>query len=171
MRTALIRSLFRFASFRYPEHAALIGRLLSIPPKRADRAIVTFLTDTEIAALLASPDRATRIGWRDHTLVALAIQTGPQVSELVGLTCGDVELGAGAHVRCHGKGRKEPSPRSADLLETSSASGSRNGSASRAIRSSPDRAASGSAVTPWAGSSLVTSSPPRPDALHSPASR
>ena len=29
------------------------------------------------------------------------------VSELTGLVCADVRLGAGAHVRCHGKGRKE----------------------------------------------------------------
>jgi integrase/recombinase XerD len=29
------------------------------------------------------------------------------VSELTALTCGAVHLGTGAHVRCHGKGRKE----------------------------------------------------------------
>ena len=44
-RLAAIHSLFRFAALRHPEHAALIQRVLAIPPKRADRAIVTFLTD------------------------------------------------------------------------------------------------------------------------------
>ncbi len=106
-RLTAIRSLFQFASFRHPEHGSLIGRVLSIPPKRTDRAIVTFLTDAEIEAVLASPDRDTRIGRRDHTILAVAIQTGLRVSELVGLTCGDMKLGAGAHVRCQGKGRKE----------------------------------------------------------------
>jgi integrase/recombinase XerD len=106
-RLTAIRSLFQFASFQHPEHAALIGRVLSIPPKRADRAIVTFLTDAEIEALLAAPDRAITIGRRDHAILDLAIQTGLRVSELVGLTCGDVELAVGAHVRCHGKGRKD----------------------------------------------------------------
>lgn len=106
-RLTAIRSLFQFAAFRHPEHGALISRVLSIPPKRADQAIVTFLTDNEIDAVLASPDRDTRIGRRDHTILAVAIQTGLRVSELVALTCGDVKLGAGAHVRCHGKGRKE----------------------------------------------------------------
>lgn len=106
-RLTAIRSLFQFASFRHPEHGALISRVLSIPPKRGERAIVTFLTDTEIDAVLASPKRATRIGRRDHAILAVAIQTGLRVSELVGLTRGDVELGVGAHVRCHGKGRKE----------------------------------------------------------------
>jgi site-specific recombinase XerD len=30
-----------------------------------------------------------------------------RVSELIGLSCGDIVLGTGAHVRCMGKGRKE----------------------------------------------------------------
>jgi len=35
------------------------------------------------------------------------VQTGLRVSELLALTCGDVQLGAGAHLRTLGKGRKE----------------------------------------------------------------
>jgi len=37
----------------------------------------------------------------------LAIQTGLRLSELIGLRRHDIALGFGAHVRCHGKGRKE----------------------------------------------------------------
>lgn len=37
------------------------------------------------------------------------MQTGLRVSELIGLRCQDVVLGAGAHVHCYGKGRKERS--------------------------------------------------------------
>ena len=37
----------------------------------------------------------------------MAVQTGLRVSELTGLTCGDVTLGTGANLRCRGKGRKE----------------------------------------------------------------
>ena len=37
----------------------------------------------------------------------MAVQTGLRASELTGLQCEAVQLGAGAHVRCHGKGRKE----------------------------------------------------------------
>jgi integrase/recombinase XerD len=40
-------------------------------------------------------------------LLLLAVQTGLRVSELINLTCGEVALGNGAHVRCMGKGRKE----------------------------------------------------------------
>lgn len=106
-RLTAIRSLFGFAANRHPEHAAVIQRVLAIPPKRTDRALVTYLTDDEMHALLAAPDRATKIGRRDHALLLLALETGLRVSELTALTCNAVRLGAGAHVRCHGKGRKE----------------------------------------------------------------
>ena len=106
-RLTAVRSLFRFAAYRHPEHAGTIQRVLAIPPKRTDRALVTYLTEQEMAALLAAPDRVTRIGRRDHALLLLALETGLRVSELTALTCGAVHLGVGAHVRCHGKGRKE----------------------------------------------------------------
>ena len=81
--------------------------MLAIPAKRASQTIVTFLTDPEAEALLAAPDRATRTGRRDHAWIQLAIQTGLRASELTALTRGDVHLGAGAYVACHGKGRKD----------------------------------------------------------------
>jgi site-specific recombinase XerD len=106
-RLAAIHSLFRYAALRHPEHAALISRVLAIPPKRFERDLVTYLTEPETSALLAAPGRSARTGRRDHALLALAIQTGLRVSEIAALQCGDITLGPGAHVRCHGKGRKE----------------------------------------------------------------
>jgi integrase/recombinase XerD len=106
-RLAAIRSLFRYAALRAPEHAAQISRVLAIPPKRCDRAIVCFLTGQEIDALLAAPGQDSWLARRDHALLAVAVQTGLRVSELTGLTASDVHLGPGAHVRCHGKGRKD----------------------------------------------------------------
>ena len=81
-RLAAIHSLYRYAALRHPEHAHDIQRVLSIPPKRTDRALVTFLDEAEIDALLAAPDRATWTGRRDHALLMLAIQTGLRASEL-----------------------------------------------------------------------------------------
>jgi len=106
LRLAAIHSLFRFAQHRHPEHAQDIARVLAIPLKRADRAIVTFLDENEIEAVLAAPDRSTWTGRRDHALLVLAIQTGLRASELTGLRCGDVQLTTGPNVRCAGKGRK-----------------------------------------------------------------
>jgi integrase/recombinase XerD len=106
-RLAAVHSLFAYAALRHPEHAALIQRVLAIPAKRTDRQLVSFLTRDEVDALLAAPDRDTWVGRRDHALLLVAVQTGLRVSELTTLTCEDVELGTGAHLRCHGKGRKE----------------------------------------------------------------
>jgi integrase/recombinase XerD len=106
-RLSAIRSFYRFAILRHPEHAELMGRILAIPPKRFERVIVTFLVEKEVEAILAAPERKTFLGRRDHALLLLAIQTGLRVSELTLLTCGDIALGTGAHVCCLGKGRKE----------------------------------------------------------------
>src|ERR1700737_673695 len=105
-RLTAIRSLFRYAALRHPEHAAVIERVLAIPRKRFDRRIVTFLIEPELDALFRAPDRSTWTGRRDHTLLTLAAQTGLRASELIGLRISDVHLGTGAHVSCMGKGRK-----------------------------------------------------------------
>src|ERR1700720_2773695 len=51
-RLAAIRCLFRFAALRHPEHAALIARVLAIPTKHCDRAVVSYLNEDESAALV-----------------------------------------------------------------------------------------------------------------------
>lgn len=107
-RLAAIHSLFRYAALHHPDHAASIQRVLAIPPKRFDRGIVTYLTDPEIDALLDAPDQRSWTGRRDRTMLAVAVQTGLRASELTGLTIDDAHLGRpGAHLSCHGKGRKQ----------------------------------------------------------------
>ena len=101
-RLAAIHSLFRYAVPRAPEHAVVISQVLSIPPRRRERAVVSYLTPEETDALLAAPDRASWHGRRDHALLLLAVQTGLRVSELTGLTIGDVHLGTAPHAYCHG---------------------------------------------------------------------
>jgi integrase/recombinase XerD len=69
-RLAAIRSMFRYAALRHPEHSALIQQVLAIPDKRSERTVVTFLTDTEVNALdrrpgPTNPDRPARSGPTD----------------------------------------------------------------------------------------------------------
>lgn len=106
-RLAAIRSLFHYAAVRHPEHAAVIARVLAVPQKRFDKATVSYLTDSEVAVLLDTPDADRWEGRRDRALLAVAIQTGLRVTELTNLDCGDVSLDTGAHLRCEGKGRKQ----------------------------------------------------------------
>jgi site-specific recombinase XerD len=81
--------------------------VLAIPSKRFTRTLVQFLTRAEVEALLAAPDQRTWFGRRDHAFLLVAVQTGLRVSEMTGLTRQDLVVGAGAHVRVIGKGRKE----------------------------------------------------------------
>jgi site-specific recombinase XerD len=57
--------------------------------------------------VVAAPNQTTWSGRRDYVLLRLAIQTGLRLSEIISLRYADVRLGQAAHVRCHGKGRKE----------------------------------------------------------------
>jgi integrase/recombinase XerD len=81
--------------------------VLAIQTKRTATTIVTFLDREELHALLAAPDPTSWHGRRDQALLAVAAQTGLRVSELTGLTIGDVHLGVGPYVYCRGKGRKD----------------------------------------------------------------
>lgn len=108
-RLAAIRSFFRYVAMTDPTWLLHCQRILSMPSKRYVKRSVTFLDAQEIAALLVAPDRTTWVGRRDHALLLLALQTGLRASEPISLRCKDVVLGAGAHIRCVGKGRKERS--------------------------------------------------------------
>lgn len=67
-------------------------RVLAIPLKRIDRALIIYLTEPEVETLPAACDLATWTGRRDHALPLWAVQTGQRVSELTGLTCTDLHL-------------------------------------------------------------------------------
>jgi site-specific recombinase XerD len=106
LRLTAIRSLFRYAALRHPEHAAVISRVLSLPAKRFDRRIVTFLTAEESVALIGATPENRWEGRRDRAMLTLALHAGLRVSELISLNRADIELGTGAHVRVKGKARK-----------------------------------------------------------------
>jgi len=107
LRLTAIHSFFRYAAFELPTHAAQIQRVLAIPSKRFTRTLVSFLTRPEVDALLAAADRSTWSGRRDHAFILTAVQTGLRLSEMTELKREDLILGAGAHLRVIGKGRKE----------------------------------------------------------------
>ena len=106
-RLAAIRSFFKYVAINEPQLLHHCQRIIAIPSKRYEKRTIGYLNQDEINALIAAPDISTWIGRRDYTLLLLTIQTGLRVSELINLTCGDVVLGTGAHIRCMGKGRRE----------------------------------------------------------------
>jgi integrase/recombinase XerD len=109
LRLTAIHSFFHFLEYEEPGYSAQIQRVLAIPSKRHEQRLIHFLERKEIEALLASPDKTTWIGHRDHALLFLALQTGLRLSELISLSRTSLVLDQAAHVRCIGKGRKERS--------------------------------------------------------------
>jgi integrase/recombinase XerD len=107
VRLAAIRSFFRYVAIHAPEYSAVSQRVLAMKSKRHVRRPVSFLTSTEIEALLAAPVLNRWNGRRDRALLLLALETGLRASEITGLRCENLVLGAAAHVTCLGKGRKE----------------------------------------------------------------
>ena len=106
-RLSAIRSFFKYVAVNEPQLLHHCQRVLAMPAKRHEKRAVDYLSRAEIEAVIAAPDLSTWHGRRDRALLVLALQTGLRVSELINLSCGDVELGTGAHVSCMGKGRKE----------------------------------------------------------------
>ncbi len=64
------------------------------------------LTEEQVAALLAAPDVSQPLGLRDKAMLELLYASGLRVSELVGLTLGQLRLDEGFLV-AFGKGSKE----------------------------------------------------------------
>ena len=100
---------FHYAVIESPQHAGHVQRVLAIPSKRTVRRMIDFLEREEIEALLNVVERSSWIGRRNHALLLTMAQTGLRLSEITRTRLADVELGAGPHVRCLGKGRKERS--------------------------------------------------------------
>ncbi len=98
-----LRGFFAFAASEgfLPESPAALIENPKLPKLLPD-----VLSREEIERLLAAPDTATPLGYRDRTMLELLYAAGLRVSELVGLVLGDYDAQAGL-VRVFGKGSKE----------------------------------------------------------------
>lgn len=80
--------------------------IMAIPVKKGAHPCVHHLTVEQTRCLLNAPDRTTRNGRRDATMLATLYDTGARVQELVDLTVGDVRLQKPAVITLTGKGNK-----------------------------------------------------------------
>jgi len=74
---------------------------------RASRPLPHVLTASQVAALLAAPDRTTRRGRRDAAFLELLYATGLRVSEACALRVADVDMIAATVTVQGGKGNKD----------------------------------------------------------------
>ena len=106
-RLAAIHSFMRYVLSREPSLAVSCQRVLAIPIKKTTRPVLGYLTEAELAHVLAQVDRSTVAGERDYVLLALLYDTGARIQELLDLTPGDCRFVSPPYVRVRGKGRRE----------------------------------------------------------------
>ncbi|MBB3262024.1 site-specific recombinase XerD [Paraburkholderia bannensis] len=106
-RLAAIKSFFRHLEYHDVSCLDQARRIHAIPQKRADKALVDYLTMPEMQSILDSPDLTTSMGIRDRAMLHLAFAAGLRVSELVQLRIDQLELSTQAAIHIYGKGRRE----------------------------------------------------------------
>jgi len=105
-RLAAISSYFRAIQTQDPARMACCQDILAIPASKHDQPAIAHLTVEQTRLLLAQPDRSTRQGRRDATLLATLYDTAARVQETADLTVRDIRLNDPAMVALTGKGRK-----------------------------------------------------------------
>ena len=105
-RLAAIDSFFTWMQSQDPARMACCQDILAIPVRKHDRPAVAHLSVEQTRQLLAMPDRSTRRGRRDATLLATLYDSAARVQELADLTVRDLRLDDPAMASLTGKGRK-----------------------------------------------------------------
>lgn len=105
-RLAAVSSFFRWMQSQDPVRMASCQDILAIPAKKHAQRGVNHLTVGQTRLLLAQPDRSTRRGRRDATLLATLYDTAARVSEFTGLTVRDIRVEHPPLAVLTGKGRK-----------------------------------------------------------------
>ena len=105
-RLAAIGSFYRWMQSQDPARMASCQDILAIPTKKKAQPGVNHLTVEQTRRLLAQPDRSTRRGRRDATLLATLYDTAARVQEFADLAVRDIRLHPPALVVLTGKGRK-----------------------------------------------------------------
>ena len=102
-RLSALRGLVRFMLERGFLEKDPLARLTG--PK-ASGGLPHFLSRAEVERLLAQPDPAKKLGSRDRAILEVMYSSGLRVSEVIGLTAGDIQFQVGC-LLVRGKGSKE----------------------------------------------------------------
>lgn len=102
-RIAAIRSFAKFVQSEAPEHLETCRRLLEIPAVKTPKAAeVEFLSVRAVQLVVAAASNTLR----DLAIVSVLYDSGARVSEICGMTVGDLTLSRPHTARVIGKGRK-----------------------------------------------------------------
>jgi len=120
-RLTVLRSFFQYVQLVDPKQMFLMQQLLGLKRKKQPQPVVNYLSADGIKLLLSTPQAATRHGYRDMLLLSVLYETGARVSELIGITVGDIRFEKPATIVLHGKNEKSRivplAQRAADMLQ------------------------------------------------------
>jgi len=105
-RLACLHAFYRYLQIEDPTGLLPYQKILAIPMKKAPQPSVHHLTAETLQLVLAQPNRATRQGRRDATLLAVLYDSAARVQELCDLRIRDVRLDPPPILSLTGKGCK-----------------------------------------------------------------
>jgi len=108
LRLTALRAFMKYAARKDVSALYVVERALSIPMKRFEHPMLSYLSREEMLAVLSQPND-TWISQRDHLLLTMLYNTGARVSEVIGIYVADLVLDGAACVHLCGKGRKQRS--------------------------------------------------------------
>lgn len=111
LRMAAIKSFLRYALVEAPEYADTIRKALSLPGRKINHPVMTFISKKEYEALLGVCNGQSIIHSRDKLMIMVLYNTGCRVSELVNVRLCDItfanDRSETPYIHFYGKGRKE----------------------------------------------------------------
>src|SRR5680860_961027 len=110
-RLSAIHAFGKFVGMHSPEHLEWCRQIQTVPFKRAQRTLITYLEKHEMDALLNAPDRQNSLGRRDRALLLFLYNTGARAGEAAQLKVGDLNIDVASNrnlatVLIRGKGNK-----------------------------------------------------------------
>jgi integrase/recombinase XerD len=105
-RLAAIRSFFQYIQAEEPAGIFHYQKIINIPTKKSKKTTVEHLTPEAIKLLLEQPDKHTKRGRRDLTLISVLYDCGARVQELIDIRVRDLVLASPAIIILTGKGNK-----------------------------------------------------------------
>lgn len=104
-RLTAIFALSKFVGQNSPEHVEWSRIVHTVPVKKYQKTIITYLDKDEMNALLEAPNRKIGQGRRDYALLLFLYNTGARADEAANLKISDLSMEKKV-VCLHGKGNK-----------------------------------------------------------------
>jgi len=84
-RLAALKSFAKMIRFMYPEKREVADRIINIPQKRTQKALIGFLYEEEILKVFEAVDLKRKDGLRDYALLHLLYDAGARASDITTL--------------------------------------------------------------------------------------